>query len=189
MRWPHHRIHARRLISHDTISSTRSAECDTWAPRMQAHHAWSERTTICWAPTGVGGSLRALKKALADLDQAVPTAGTSWRPQRSRTPTDHSRQQQRFSVGHVTAQFQRARLVHEHPRSHITQNINTFSTTVRDALSASPADARKPCRGWSGGSSVIVDDALRAPATHRQPCQQLEEPVKDATHEVRGRSA
>ena len=25
----------------------------------------------------------------------------------------------------------------------------------------------KPCRGWSGSSSVFVDEVLRAPATHR----------------------
>ena len=47
----------------------------------------------------------------------------------------------------------------------------------------------KPCRGWSGSSSVFVDEVLRAPATHRKPCQQREEPVKDATHEVPGWSA
>ena len=27
-------------------------EHDTWAPRMQAHHAWSAHTTELWAPTG-----------------------------------------------------------------------------------------------------------------------------------------
>ena len=47
----------------------------------------------------------------------------------------------------------------------------------------------KPCRGWSCDSSVFVDEVLRAPAPHRQPCQQREEPVEDATHEVPGRSA
>ena len=52
-----------------------------------------------------------------------------------------------------------------------------------------PVGARKPCRGWSGSSSVFVDEVLRAPATHRKPCQQREEPVKDATHEVPGWSA
>ena len=32
-------------------------------------------------------------------------------------------------------------------------------------------------------------EVLRAAATHRQPCQQREEPVKDATHEAPGWSA
>ena len=52
-----------------------------------------------------------------------------------------------------------------------------------------PRGCPEPCRGWSGGFPVFVDESAAASATHRQPCRQREEPVKDATHEVPGWSA
>ena len=51
------------------------------------------------------------------------------------------------------------------------QSIRTTALNSRPGRSLSapwtPCGCPKPCRGWSGGSSVFVDEVLRAPATHR----------------------